>query len=102
MKFMLASLIALSLVSFQETVKPSRGTIKGVVRELNGMPVPEAKVYAYYVDNVRKRTADVTTDANGRFVLDNLLPGILYVRAYKDSAGFPDTFFSFFDLKDNR
>jgi Carboxypeptidase regulatory-like domain len=101
-KLMLASLIALTLFSFQEAVRPSMGIIKGVVRELNGMPVPGAKVYAYYQDNMRKRTADVTTDSNGRFVLDNLLPGVLYVRAYKESAGFPDTFFSFFDLKDNR
>jgi hypothetical protein len=101
MKFILASLIMLTLFPFQEAGKPLRGTIRGVVRELNGPPVPGATVYAYYQDNMRKRTADVTTDSNGRFVLDHLLPGVLYVRAYKDIAGFPDTFFSFFDL-DNR
>jgi hypothetical protein len=102
MKFIFASFVALSLVAFQEAVNPARGTISGVVRGLNGMPVTGAKVYEYYQDNMRKRTAEVTTDSNGRFVLDRLVPGVVYVRAYKESAGFPDTFFSFFDLKDNR
>ncbi len=102
MKFMLVSLTALTLFSFQEVGRPLRGTIKGVVRELNGGPIRGATVYAYYQDNMRKRTTDVITDSNGKFVLSDLLPGVLYVRAYKENAGFPDTFFSFFDLKDNR
>lgn len=86
-------LFAFTPASAQETP----GSIEGVIRDLSRAPVSDASVYAYDYYNFRTRI-NTTADSNGRFVLRDLPPGTYSVHAYKESDGYPDTFFSFFDV----
>src|SRR5437588_3873417 len=71
------------------------GTITGAVRDLNGVPIAQATVYGIRSDDMKRRLTTVT-ESDGTFRLSNLSPGTYEVRAYKESEGYPDTFFAFF------
>src|SRR2546430_1143617 len=73
------------------------GTITGVVRDLNGTPISRATVYVVDYTNIRRRV-QTTADENGNFVLPNVPVGTVSIHAYKESAGYADTFFSFFTI----
>jgi hypothetical protein len=91
----------LSLLFFLQAASPAPqfGSIEGIVRDDHEEPLPDAIVYAMpELDMLHDiRTA---TDRDGRFRLDRVPPGGVYVRAYKESAGYPYDFFSFFDVYD--
>jgi hypothetical protein len=70
-------------------------TINGIVRDLSGAPIAEANVYGIDSENIKRRIS-TTTDSAGRFRFSNLRPGTYELRAYKESEGYPDTFFAFF------
>lgn len=91
----LALLLSLNLVSVQEARRQTLGMVEGIVRDLNGTAIPEASVYALNETEMRKRIT-TTADSNGKFVLRNVPPGTFHIHAYKESAGYPDSFFSFF------
>jgi Carboxypeptidase regulatory-like domain len=96
MKFVCLSFLILLLfrpVSAQEGF----GTITGVVHDLDGTPISEATVYTVDYTNLRRRV-HTTTDENGHFVLRNVPAGTVSIHAYKESAGYADTFFSFFTI----
>jgi hypothetical protein len=94
---MKASLVCI-LIFLAFPASPSQkaaARIEGTVRDLAGIPISEATVYAVNSDNIRSRIAS-STDVQGQFVLRNVPPGRYEVRAYKESEGYPDTFFAFF------
>lgn len=93
------SLLA-GLVSTQDTRVTAFGSIEGVVRDLNGTPIPMASVYAFHETDFTKRIR-TTADTNGKFALQNVPIGTVYVHAYKESDGYPDAFFSFFSTNKN-
>lgn len=94
--WILSILVIVSPVSAQEPT----GTLRGVIHILSGAPLGGATVYAYdYYDGTnRSKRFQTTADSNGKFVLRNLPPATYSVHAYKVSDGYPDTFFSFFDV----
>jgi protocatechuate 3,4-dioxygenase beta subunit len=72
------------------------GALEINVQDLNGKPVPQATVYAIYAERVGGRVPRFTADAEGRVGIRNLSPGTYEIHAFKESEGYPDTFFSFF------
>lgn len=99
MKFWLISVLvflALSTSVAQQAARTTPSAIEGVVRDLRGRPIPAASVYAVDYTDIRRRRIETTADANGRFVLRDVPAGTFSVHAYKESAGYPDAFFSFF------
>src|SRR5688572_17047348 len=91
----LSGLLVLALTAFQQPVKPTTGTLEGVVRDLEGKPITEATVLAAEERVGRSRRFKTITDSNGKFVLSKVAPGEYVVKAYKESAGIPDAFTSF-------
>ncbi len=57
-------------------------------------------MYAVDRSDMRRRYR-TSADGAGRFVLGNLSAGNYGVHAYKESAGYPDSFFSFFATSKN-
>lgn len=99
MKFCLLNLIVLlvfNIIAAQHAVRPASSSIEGVVRDVRGKPLPAASVYAVDYTDIRRRRIETTTDWNGRFILRDVPAGTFSVHAYKESAGYPDAFFSFF------
>jgi hypothetical protein len=72
------------------------GALEISIQDLNGKPVPEATVYAIYSERVGGRVPRYTADAEGKVSIRNLSPGTYEIHAFKESEGYPDTFFSFF------
>lgn len=70
---------------------PSLGTVEGVVVNANNKPIKGASVYA---DNLSMpspaRPYTVETDAQGHFVVDNVYPGDILMRAYKEADKYGD------------
>ena len=98
MKFyslVLLGLLMLIPLAVQRAVNPTPAAIEGVVRDSNGNTLPEASVYAVDFADIRRRF-ETTTDLSGRFMFRDLPSGNYSVHAYKESAGYPDSFFSFF------
>src|SRR5215510_1584554 len=71
------------------------GTIEGVVRDLQGNPVPQATLRAFDSRN-KPRGAEIVADPSGKFAFRNLRPDTYSIYAFKESAGFPYSFFFFF------
>jgi hypothetical protein len=71
----------------------SLGRVEGVVVDAANKPVKSASVYA---DNlnlpIRGRRPTVLTDDQGKFVLEDVYPGSLLIRAYKDADMYADMF----------
>ncbi|MEK6337582.1 MAG: hypothetical protein AABM67_21895 [Acidobacteriota bacterium] len=72
------------------------GTLDISVRDLTGKPIGEATVYAIYSGRMGGRIPRFKADRDGRVVLRDLTPGSYEIHGFKDSEGYPDTFFSFF------
>jgi len=91
-------ILTLALVAQGQTGPSS---IKGVVEDLNGIPIADATVYGVDPNNVKKR---ITTrgDSQGKFKFTDVTPGTYELRAYKESDGYADTFFGFFDVGNTR
>lgn len=90
----------ISIAGVLPALGQAKGTIQGVIRDLDGTPIAGAEVYAYDRNRANVRTArfNAVSDSQGRFVLRGLPPATYSVHAYKTSEGYADTFFSFFDL----
>lgn len=71
------------------------GSVRGIVLEATGKPLPHATVYAVPEGDVKKQFHAESNDA-GEFVLDGLPKGSFFVSAFKESDGHPYNFFSFF------
>jgi hypothetical protein len=95
-------LLALVLASGQTTPPaelPSLGAVEGSVLDGAGKPIAGATVYALPQREHDMRTQFRTqTDANGRFVLKAVPAGDAYLHAFKESDGYPNTFFDFFTM----
>jgi Carboxypeptidase regulatory-like domain len=80
---------------FGQTAAPNYGSVRGIVLDSEGKPLPDAIVYALPQQDMRKQI-DASTDAEGKFEINNLPPGTFYLSAYKETAGYPYNFFSFY------
>ena len=89
-------LIGLMCCAFAHSKLTLAGTVEGSVRDLDGRPVTGAMVYASNIGHRRGTTT--ISDSSGTFVLRNLKAGTYEVHAYKESAGYADTFFAFFGV----
>ena len=87
--------ISLLLAAIGTGQKPPSGSVQGIVLDDHEQPLPDATVYALpegdMLHQLRTRTGP-----EGTFTLDGVPPGGVYVHAYKESAGYPYDFFSFF------
>src|ERR1700676_2594617 len=94
----LTLLLLWSMVAAQQLSPPATndlGTIKGTVVDLDGKPVAGANVYVgairFYVAGensppLNLRNNESTSDANGEFVLDQVIPSkSVIIHAYKDT-----------------
>jgi hypothetical protein len=82
---------------FQAPTAETVGGIQGVVLDGDGNPIPDANVYALPQEDMVHRRFDAKTDDSGKFALAGLPPSnVYYLFAYKEAAGYPDEFFSFF------
>jgi Carboxypeptidase regulatory-like domain len=74
------------------------GVIKGTVVDPDGKPVEDARVYAasdHYPPMSRPYSV-TTTNANGEFVLDRVIPATdIVIHAHKDSDYYMDVIFAF-------
>lgn len=95
MRSKLLCFLVLILAAASATGQNTTGSIEGSVRDLNNTPIAQATVYAYTIDNMRRRIT-TTTDSNGQYAFRDLPPGSYQVHAYKESEGYADNFFSFF------
>ena len=77
------------------------GTIEVSVRDLSGSPVAGATVYIFQTEHMTGRVPRFKADSAGKFILRNMPPGSYEIHAYKESEGYPDTFFAFFST-DNK
>jgi hypothetical protein len=98
---MFSSLVLIALLTpglaQQPLLEPDKGSIAGVVLEQTGTPLADATVFALPEQDMRRQIR-TQTDAQGRFVLKNLPVGGAYIHAYKESAGYPYSFFAFFAM----
>ena len=67
------------------------------VRDLSGRPISDAVIYILNSGRQESRAPRLKADAEGRLVIRGLPPGTYEIHAYKESEGYPDTFFAFFD-----
>ena len=95
MKPIFLGLFILIVAASSGSSQNASGTIEGMVRDLSGAPVTEATVYGSASNDMRRRIT-TTSDSSGRFVFRDVQPGNYEIHAYKESAGYADTFFSFF------
>jgi hypothetical protein len=89
------AMLALGLFFSQAPGSQTTGTIEGLVRDLQGNPVPQATLRAFDSRD-RPRNFESVTDSNGKFAFHNLSPDTYTIYAFKESAGFPYSFFFFF------
>ncbi len=95
MKPIFLGLFILIVAASSGSPQNASGTIKGMLRDLSGAPVTEATVYGVASDDMRRRIT-TTSDSRGRFVFRDVRSGLYEIHAHKESAGYADTFFSFF------
>jgi len=93
--------VLLILIVVPAIASAQNATIKGVVRDQTRKPIADATVYAVALDNMKLRIT-TTTNSTGNFSLTNVPAGTYDVRAYKESEGYPDTFFAFFYAGNDR
>jgi hypothetical protein len=95
---MIASLIiAIPLIQIASD-PPNKGSINGRTLTESGQPEPGVQVTVDRADGAvhAKAIRYVETDANGIFVIDKLQWGTYRVETWKESAGYPNTAFSFY------
>ena len=67
------------------------GTVAGRLLDNEGRPVPKASIFAWGSNGRDKKTVDtvrmgaVYTDADGRFRIDGMLPGVVYELSFRES-----------------
>jgi hypothetical protein len=66
-----------------------------MVLDGNGKALPGAMVYGLPGENMREQIR-TTADASGRFMLEKLPVGDVYLHAYKEDDGYPDSMFAFY------
>jgi len=76
-----AALLMLPLASFSYGQSPS-GTIRGITRDLAGLPLAHARVVVHAVDGNADRT--VVSNDEGTFVVESLKPGHYHLAATKE------------------
>jgi hypothetical protein len=89
--FVLNALICLG----QTATTPSTGSVRGVVLNVEGKPIPGAIVYGLPEQDMFKQFP-TTADAKGEFTLTDLPQEDFYLHAYKESDGYPDSMFAFY------
>lgn len=72
---------------------------EGIVLDDSGRPLADATVFALPQRDMRSQLRTMT-DREGRFHLERIPAGHLYLDAYKESDGFPYSFFAFFKTID--
>ncbi|MEW6737706.1 MAG: carboxypeptidase-like regulatory domain-containing protein [Acidobacteriota bacterium] len=73
------------------------GSVSGIVLDQQGNPVIGATVYVQPAERpINGRLPHTITDHNGRFYFSNLIPENIIVRAFKETEGYPDTFFAIY------
>jgi hypothetical protein len=91
----MAALLTLMMLIYvggplQKATHPDTGTVEGVVVDSENKPVEEAYVYADVLTlPVPARPYTVQSDAQGHFVLDDVPPGRIVMRAYKEADKYP-------------
>jgi hypothetical protein len=69
-----------------QAAKKDTGTIEGVVVDANNKPIKDASVYAVTLSlPTHGRLQTVQTDDQGHFVLDDVYPGDIVMRAFKEA-----------------
>lgn len=101
-RFWVISLLLASMVSLGQTTEtPHRGSVQGVVLDGVGKPLPGATVYALPEMDMLKQIR-ATTDAAGKFTVNDIPEGGVYLGAFKERDGYPYNFFSFFLMPGER
>ena len=90
------------LKSFAQTPQLAVGSVEGVVVDEQGKPIPDADIYALPEQDMRRQVGSTTTDSAGKFILHDLPAEVVYVYAYKERDGYPNTFARFFMLPGDR
>lgn len=80
-----------------EEISPGFGGIEGKILDATDHPVGHAEVYATNKERPTGRQAMTYTDMNGNFYLRRVLAGTNMVHVSNEAAGYPDTYFAFFD-----
>lgn len=93
--FVIAVLLSLAAAAFNPAATAGSGSVEGIVLDGNGAPLSYAVTYALPEQDMLKPIS-VTADETGKFVLKDVPAGIVYISAFKESAGYPYNFFSFF------
>jgi len=98
----LASFLFLTTLAFGRAYG-QEAAIVGSVHDLDGKPISRAVVYAYNTAHATGRFVRLSTltGSDGGFRIKNLSPGSYRVHAYKESDGYPDTFYAFFTANRN-
>jgi hypothetical protein len=99
--FIIFSVSATATGSAQDQ-KASTGSIQGVVLDRDGKPITGATVYALPEEDMRRPVASATTDTAGKFTLNDLPAGVVYVYAYKETDGYADGFSNFFAIPNDQ
>jgi hypothetical protein len=73
----------------------SAARVEGVVVDSDNKAVKDASVYATSSGPKPARPHTVLTNADGEFVLDNMPPGKIAIRAYKEGDKYPQISFKF-------
>lgn len=93
--FLLALLSGPVTGNIQDRVATA-GSIQGELLDRDSKPITGATVYAVLEENMVTQVAYATTDSAGKFSLSNLPAGVMYIFAYKESDGYPNSLSAFF------
>jgi hypothetical protein len=94
------SLLLLATGAFPQGSTNGMGSVQGIVLDGDGKALPGAIVYS--AEDIRNRGLRVATDEAGRFTLKCVSTGPVNLHAYKESDGYPDDFFAFYEMPGER
>lgn len=80
-----------------KAVRSGFGAVEGRVIDAEAHPVSGAKVYATHGGGSLGRPPSTYTDDKGKFLLSPVPVGRNTLHASKETEGYPDTFFAFYD-----
>jgi hypothetical protein len=93
---MAALFLLLATGAFPQGSTNGMGSVQGIVLDGDGNPLPGARVSAHpFTDMVNSRIY-TDTDEAGRFDLRGIPAGGVYLRAFKESDGYPYNNFAFY------
>ena len=87
--------ITLCITFFATSASWSQSLVSGSVQSA-GKPLPNASVYAFSEQEMRRPSAEVTSNDAGEFTIVGLPPGRYYFDAASPKAGFPHQIFAFY------